>query len=645
MKNAFKLFSILFLLFSKLLGQENVQLDDNDLINKVERYILEEKQDSAQYFLQKITIDTGYISILKKLATDKNPDYKALRDFIVSVTNTADVDYYKISRFINKNVKQPDVQDKINRDYTKIKTEQITQLRNDGDLDKSTVENEKLTKYINSFDQNERDVALASANASFHKAVMAFIQRDLEQVKEILDNAIAVAEKYNDTELKIGAQYYLSNVYVVEGKLQEYIEINEENLKLERESSSESAYYSATVINLLDAYIYIGGKDERVQELLNVLYNHPQSRKDSYALYAKYLGTLPTDSPYKRQIFEKFNVKNTKEFAELTVARTKDVLNSNDYYFVLIENSGALEKDNFLKEAIRFQEEAVEVNRKVYSQDLSKSLAAFQTEQAVKIKDIEIQNEKKRTRIYVIAAILGGLLLVVSLFFLLKTRQQSKKLKEKNKIIDEALKEKELLVKEIHHRVKNNFQIVSSLLELQSKGIEDKKAQQLANDGKNRVKSMALIHQRLYQNDSGLISFDSYIRELVKEISAMYQTESGVKTTIKADDAYFDVDTAIPLGLIINELITNAYKYAFAKADSPELNIILKQNQNDYSLTIKDNGGGMSPDFDFARAKSLGLRLVKRLTKQLQGYVIIESLEGTLFNISFKDTSQRKMVD
>lgn len=236
--------------------------------------------------------------------------------------------------------------------------------------------------------------------------------------------------------------------------------------------------------------------------------------------------------------------------------------------------------------------------------------------------------------------------MLISLFTIRKIRKQSKELSEKNKLINKSLKEKELLVKEVHHRVKNNFQIVSSLLELQSKGIEDEKALELANEGKNRVKSMALIHQKLYQNESGLVDFDEYIQLLVKELSSLFKSDNKIDTSITSKDMSFDIDTAIPLGLIINEIITNSYKYAFKQGKENTLSIsINKEIDNNFKLIIEDNGPGLYSNFDVKKAKSLGLRLVNRLVKQLHGTLSLTNEKGARFEIIFKDLHARQLVD
>lgn len=216
----------------------------------------------------------------------------------------------------------------------------------------------------------------------------------------------------------------------------------------------------------------------------------------------------------------------------------------------------------------------------------------------------------------------------------------------KNSQINQALKEKELLVKEVHHRVKNNFQIIASLLELQAKSITDEKALAFANESKNRLKSMALIHQKLYQDKEGLINFDQYIRQLINEVSALHNSKDKVDIHIFTNNLFFDIDTALPLGLIVNELVTNAYKYAFSNTINGVLHITInKINNGKYKLTVLDNGPGIPNEYSAKSSEGFGLNLVNRLVKQLNGTLSIYNNNGTCIEIVFQDKNARKTID
>ena len=216
----------------------------------------------------------------------------------------------------------------------------------------------------------------------------------------------------------------------------------------------------------------------------------------------------------------------------------------------------------------------------------------------------------------------------------------------KNKQISKEQEKNEILLKEIHHRVKNNLQVISSLLDLQSQNIVDDTALSAVTDGQTRVKSMALIHQNLYQNENiGSISFNDYVTQLNNQIASIYGPNEQIKFTISTESKDLDIDTSIPLGLILNELISNAYKYAFQEKENGEITIDLKEKEDgEFELIVKDNGIGLPNHFDINTAKSLGLRLVRRLCKQLYGSVSYSYVNGAIFKIQFKNTIARNKI-
>jgi PAS domain S-box-containing protein len=204
--------------------------------------------------------------------------------------------------------------------------------------------------------------------------------------------------------------------------------------------------------------------------------------------------------------------------------------------------------------------------------------------------------------------------------------------------IRKSLKEKEVLLQEIHHRVKNNMQIVSSLLTLQSQNIEDKKYKDIFIDSQNRIQTMALIHEKLYQSKSiAQINFKEYIEGIVSNILESYCIKSNIKIDINIENIQINIDSAVPCGLIINELVTNSLKYAFPEGRQGKIQISLKSNDNNMiQLSISDDGIGISKDMDIRNTKSLGLHLVTALAEgQLQGKIILNREIGTEFQIIF----------
>ncbi len=611
---------------------------------KVEDYILYDKLDSARIFIKNIK-NKHYKTLLTSIINKDEVSYSDYYEFTSSLSNRPSIKYLDVSNYIDKNIKPPVNSKKIELDYFNIKWVQVYKLRDDISLDKASVKQKELDDYLNSFNETDIDVVKAKLKASTHQLVMYQIQHDVKNGKQLCLDNLKKAEELKDKSLQIIFLYHLSDFLIEERKLQEYIDISEKSLQLEKELPKTTSYYHATIEHLINAYNFKGGHNDRVMELIDILYNNDSRRINSYSLYAQLVSGLPKNSPILKTIFKKFGVKDVPELTSKFNKLGKD-LNSNDKYHLINYCSNALEAHGHLNLALRFKEKSVDITRKIYSQELSESLANFKTDIAVKEKEKEISHEKEKTKLYAIIAILAVLFLIIALFVLNKIKKQSKELKEKNTLIKKTLKEKDLLVREVHHRVKNNFQIVSSLLELQTKGIEDEKALELANEGKNRVKSMALIHQKLYQNESGLIDFDEYIRLLIKELSSLYSSNNNVKTSISSENMMFDVDTAIPLGLIINEIITNSYKYAFKNDKENNLSILIqKDKDNDYKLVIEDNGPGLSKSLDVKKAKSLGLRLVNRLVKQLHGTLNQTNDSGARFEIYFKDSNTRQLVN
>lgn len=211
--------------------------------------------------------------------------------------------------------------------------------------------------------------------------------------------------------------------------------------------------------------------------------------------------------------------------------------------------------------------------------------------------------------------------------------------KRTEEYLKQSLKEKEILLKEIHHRVKNNLQVISSLLRLQSDSVKDEKILSLLRDSQNRIRSIALIHEKLYQSKDLLkINFDEYIRELMHNLKHSYATNAPrVKLITNAKEIWFNIETAIPCSLLINELVSNAFKHAFPTVN--EENEILVEispiKNNQFQLTVRDNGIGFPQDLDFRNTESLGLELACLFTEQLEGTIELDRNNGTIFRVTF----------
>ena len=216
--------------------------------------------------------------------------------------------------------------------------------------------------------------------------------------------------------------------------------------------------------------------------------------------------------------------------------------------------------------------------------------------------------------------------------------------KEAEKKLMASLHEKEVLLKEIHHRVKNNLQIISSLLNLQSSHIKDSQVLDMFRESVNRIRTMAHIHEKLYRSgDYARINFGGYIDELVSQLYNSYgfSTDSVVLKS-RINDITVDISTAIPLGLIVNELVSNALKHAFPGGRKGEIDIILKDRDGNITLSVADNGVGFPSEIDFRNARTLGLQLIVELVEQVEGEIELIRQGKTKFVIKLHKDREAK---
>lgn len=218
------------------------------------------------------------------------------------------------------------------------------------------------------------------------------------------------------------------------------------------------------------------------------------------------------------------------------------------------------------------------------------------------------------------------------------TGQDITERKEVETKIREALKEKEVLLQEVNHRVKNNLAIISSLMRLQARSVNDSKTARALFDSQNRINSMALVHECLYEAKNFVdISFEEYVRRLVDNLIRSL-SDMDIKTTIDVDDARMGMDDIIPLGLMLNELITNSAKHAFERIETPEIRISFARTEEEARIIYEDNGQGIPRETDIYNTASLGLQIISMLAKQIKGTVDLEDASRKRFDITFPFT-------
>ncbi len=246
-------------------------------------------------------------------------------------------------------------------------------------------------------------------------------------------------------------------------------------------------------------------------------------------------------------------------------------------------------------------------------------------------KELALAKSSQARRLFTILAIAGSILALIAFWFLYFKNKTNRLLKSQKTVIEKALNEKEFLLKEIHHRVKNNLQVISSLLNWQSKYIEDTKALKSMQEGRNRVQSMALIHQNLYQSDNLTgVEVSDYIDKLGNSLFKSYNIhQDQIQFQSNIEPMTLDVDTLIPLGLILNELLSNALKHAFPDGRYGEIEVNLRQEESTLLLEVNDNGVGMPEKSSKAVKDSFGYKLIEAFAEKLKAKLLVENSSGT----------------
>ncbi|HYF30986.1 MAG TPA: sensor histidine kinase [Chitinophagaceae bacterium] len=386
------------------------------------------------------------------------------------------------------------------------------------------------------------------------------------------------------------ANNYIARYYEDNRQYDEALKCIQENLG----RFNDVHYPEYQYVNTAAAYRLLkklGRHEEAVKEADRLL-----KLKDSIAAGLQQEKIMELEAKYQSE----------KQEREIAILNSQNALNEanlrNEKNYSLLLASENLQKDARIQKEMELK---AALNRE---NDLIASQA--------RLKDAELRREKNTNTLLIGGAVL--LMLSVMTILYLYRKQRSK-----NILIQKQADDLEVLMKEIHHRVKNNMQIVSSLLDLQSNSIKDSQAAEAVKEGKNRVQSMAIIHQQLYQdgNIRG-IKMDDYINMLTQNIFSSYNINPDkISLTTDIEKLNLDVDTVIPLGLIINELVSNSLKYAFNNTVKGTVSISLKEKDDCLELLVKDNGKGFPNGLNVHKTRSFGLQLVTAFSQKLKAHL------------------------
>ncbi|RIV51063.1 sensor histidine kinase [Flagellimonas taeanensis] len=334
--------------------------------------------------------------------------------------------------------------------------------------------------------------------------------------------------------------------------------------------------------------------------------------------------------------FENINILQTIERNSLLAAfydKVENFKNATIYY----KRNERIKDSLAQKQSALIKQQLVTI---VANEDLQNSQRLIDEQKRInELARSEMKAKDERINLVFISLIFTLLGFAGLVYAYLKSIKNQRLISEQKHIIENALVEKDSLLKEIHHRVKNNLQMVSSLLSLQTKNTRSKAAIEALEEGKSRVKAMALIHQKLYQNDDlSVIEMQGYIESLINSVQSVYKKGGhNISITIDAEGTELDIDRAIPFGLILNELVSNSFKYAFPdNDDNGKIYIHLRKNGDQGYFEYTDNGVGLPEDAEERAHSSMGIRLMNRLVNQLQSKLNIDrDSEGVRFWFNF----------
>ena len=513
---------------------------------------------------------------------------------------------------------------------------------------KKNGDNQGALMYLTKVLDYDRELGEAPTRSVEYLNEIGFVHNTLknyDKAQTYLMRAMDTCQKYNLQIAQVSTAIHLSDVYMAQKDTAKAISIVKEAFDKTYSSTNPNSKKEA-MEQLSDIYLQ-QNKPKEAFYYLTELNNHLLKINDpsvSNRLKIQWGTYYFINNQYSEAI------KNLDE--ALVFAKGRNIVSQmlrvydlkskvyakNKQYELALEN-----KDNFhrLNDTLAQKskdETLIAIESRFQLNEKNKTIGDLSTDNQLKAQLLD--SAKKLQYLAITAALfLAGLAGFAFYQYRLK-QKQAHILSGNNTLLTKTYKEKDLLLREIHHRVKNNLQVISSLLHLQSKYVKDDTAQVALQEGQSRVQSMALIHNYLY-NEDNLKNIDAkeYIEKLIETLFQTYNvTENRVKAHTQIDPVRLDVDEAVPIGLILNELITNSLKYAFPNDRQGELNVSMKKVDDILTLKVNDNGVGFDKDIQtvIVNAKSFGWNLINLFADKLEAKLTVENKVGTHVTMVFK---------
>lgn len=448
--------------------------------------------------------------------------------------------------------------------------------------------------------------------------VIFHITDNYERAKSYYLKAIPLERKEKDTMLLVRSLINLASVNSTQGNYKKAESFFLESLSY----PSNFETRRTTFANLGNMKIREKKFKEALRYLNKVVQINPETKEGGDAIEYSFLLDAKKEA-------HDFNGLDT--ILPLTLKLYKECNDLRDKSILLKSIGNIYQVTSDYQKAAQFKDDYITIYDSLKAKQRDEVVYEIETKyETQKKEEALIKAGQEKNKWFIMALVALGVIVLLSYLVYLNINQK-KRLKQQTKLLETAVDEKNILLKETHHRVKNSFQIVSSLLYLQSENMKDKEAALAVKEAQNRVKSMVLIHQKLYSKDQLIgIETKEYIDDLVNDIiENQTDTIPNLTTKVSVESTVFSIDTITPLGLIINELITNCIKHAFnSDIKNPKLELNFSKTDDYYTLKISDNGVGFQNEIS---ENSFGIKLIKALAKKLKGKITFENNQGTHF--------------
>lgn len=468
--------------------------------------------------------------------------------------------------------------------------------------------------------ENSRNTGIISNNIG----AVYFEMKEYEKAQKYYHNATELFEIVKDTFWLSNALNNMGNVLDKTHQYKEGLAIYQKSLDLARKSKNDEAVGSA-MSNLGNVYMFLGNYKQAMQQYeAGVVFQQKANDRVGEAITYNNIGRLLAiegrflaSSKYHlkalviaEDIGHLETIKNAKKWlseAYNGMGNFAKAYQTQAQFIILNDSLVGLEKASAVEE----------LNQKYESEQKERTIAELELDQKNAALALATSNNQRNLFIF---GFLILTVLAVLLFILFRNKRKS-------------LAERDILLKEIHHRVKNNLQVISSLLNLQAGSLDDEAAKDAVKEGQHRVKSMALIHQRLYSaDDIRGVDIQDYFENLTQALFNAFGVQH-IDYQINASGLKLDIDTVIPIGLIVNELITNAIKYAFNDSEQGLLQISMSEADEKIQLTIQDSGEGMDEE-TMKTANSFGWKMIRSLSRKLKAEINIVNDQGTTVHLT-----------